>query len=248
VTALDLVVEFDSRWRVGTGTTRSGVVDDETWADADRHLTIPASHLKRRLRERGEWLARLLGLAICSGRLAGNDPEVVQAPRRERRATQRQPTCVDRDPSAPCLTCRMFGAPRVEPGWQFRRGRLQLPSSTESAEALRAGERLRLVHNRVDPWARRTAEDLLFALEAGRPGLRFEARCEYLAGAAAPPDEAALLVGAVGALEALGARTRRGYGRCHAWVAGRPGGLDHDGWVKYLIDQVAPSMAAGVDR
>jgi hypothetical protein len=117
---------------------------------------------------------------------------------------------------------------------------LDLPELERREEAvLKAAERLRVTHNRMDPWARRVAEDLLFTVEAGRPGLSFTATCRYLGGAELPEDEVALLAGAAGALEALGGRTRRGYGRCRAWVDGTPGGHAHDQWVDRLIDVVA---------
>ncbi|TMC03752.1 MAG: hypothetical protein E6J41_26495 [Chloroflexi bacterium] len=213
---LPVVIEMESRWRVGTGGPRPGAVDDETWADADGQVLVPASHLKRRLRERAEELVDLLGGRRCDGRLAAarQEPEV-----------------------GPLDVGRVFGSPRVEPEWRFGPAIMDLPARTDDElRVLREAARRPIAHNAVDPWSRRVGEDLLFTLEAGRAGTRLRAGIvRWDDGGDGIEAEVALLVGTVGALESLGPRRRRGYGRCRAWLDGAVGGRDHDTWVDLLV-------------
>ena len=227
--SVDIVVVLESRWRVGTGTSRSGAVDDEMWraGGGDGAVTIPASHLKRRLRERAEWLAGLRGLRHCKGRLASVQQDVDVAGRTRDQTVTRG---CDASESDPCVVCRIFGSPRVEPGWQFG------PALPETPEV--AGQSHRSAHNALDPWARRVGEDLLFVVEAGWP-TQLRARAKRLLGADGADEleeEVGLLVASVGALEAVGSRTRRGYGACRAWVEGSPAGRGHDEWVCWFLD------------
>jgi len=234
----DLVIRvaFDARWRVGTGTARSNAVDSETWLDGSGHVTVPASHLKRRLRAEAERLAALRGwTGLCAGRLAAarSDPDVGEP--------VAMANLCGPDHERPCVTCRLFGAPRVEPGWRFGSARLQhdrLDADPLTAAVAAAAERRVASHNRVDPWTRRVGEDLLFSLETARAGAELTAVVTRLDPAENDPAaerEIALLVGAVGLLDTLGGRRRRGYGRCRAWVDGAPLGRVHDDWVRTLL-------------
>ncbi|MGH9123141.1 MAG: RAMP superfamily CRISPR-associated protein [Acidimicrobiales bacterium] len=225
--AIAVRIAMDEPWRVGTGTKGAAGIDDRTWSAADGSVVVPASHLKGKLREQAEWLAPLVGLRMCDGRLAGAVP-----------GNWRTAPCQP-DGALPCVGCRLFGSPRISPGWHFSPARLNLTWPEDRAhcqEALivqRAQRRAR-THNRVDPWLRRTSEDLLFTLEHAAADIELEATIGYLFPDQPPDDEVALLVAAIGALDGLGGRSRRGFGACRAWVTNAPGGRDHDQWVERL--------------
>lgn len=226
---VEVRVAVDSRWRVGTGTSSRGL-DDETWSDAGGHVTIPASHLKRRLRERAEWLCDVRGVPRCRGRIAG----VAEADGGDEDAFAS--ACSGGDDA--CLTCLIFGSPRVEPGWRFEPAVLLRPDVPDP-DVLREAERAQVVHNRIDPWARRSSGDLLFTLEAARSGLEYNTSAVFLWPGEPPEEEVGLLVAAVGALEAVGGRKNRGYGECRAWVLDRPGGRGHDDWIGRFLELTA---------
>jgi len=217
-----IAIQFTERWRVGTGSSRTGAVDDETWATDVGEVCAPAKHLKGRLREQAEDLAPRVGMVLCAGRLAGQ-------------AEVQGPGSCDGERGA-CPGCRLFGSPRVDPSWTFGAAVVTLPPIPVDDRVLRRAQRVRTTHNRIDHWARRTAQDLLFTLEDAREGLEATATIAYQYPGQPPDDELALLVAAVGGLESLGARRRRGMGACTAFVLGAPGGSDHDQWVDRFID------------
>ncbi|MGH9156765.1 MAG: RAMP superfamily CRISPR-associated protein [Acidimicrobiales bacterium] len=229
--AVVIRIEFDEHWRVGTGTSASGLDDDQTWAMGDNSVCVPASHLKRVLRQRAEALAPLVGLVLCGGRLAAQD---LPSP-----AVGHPGSCKSSSDKSVevCAGCRLFGSPRVTPGWRFGPALVEQPDHLNRGQrtVLAAAQRQRSMHNRIDPWARRTAEDLLFSLENGRADLTATATAGYLFPGSPNVDELALLVAAVGGLEALGGRKRRGFGACRAWVEGAPGGRTHDEWVEVFV-------------
>jgi hypothetical protein len=92
---LHFTFEHDGRWRVGTGTSKSGAVDDETLTNRAGNASIDTRTVRQVLRECVQTVLTVTNRKSCASRDA---------------------RCSVHDP---CIACRIFGSAALPSHWEF---------------------------------------------------------------------------------------------------------------------------------
>lgn len=213
-----LILQFDARWRVGTGTSGANGADDDTARDNHGNATLQLTSLRQRLRASAQHVAELSGRRACRGRLVGlGEPCPV---------------------AAPCVVCLVFGSSRVPSVWEWQIA----PVDGTPLDVFTSS------HHARDPWARRPAQDQLYSLATVRSGSAFRALVHWPERSDPTTEEIGLIVAATGALDSIGARTSRMRGQCRAWLGEDVNGLDHNAWVEAFVSSGPAERAFNARR
>jgi hypothetical protein len=190
---IEYTVEVCSPFRIGAGTARPGEVDLEVLDPT----SVSEDSVKGVLLEAARWVATLRGIPHCGA----PQPEEARA-------------------CGSCVLCRCFGAPGWPPAsYEFRAWVLEGADRAHPDPEVDRASRLSSRHNRVDHRTGTVAREALWSAEWGRAGRFTGAIVERADRRPASDDEERreereLLRDALRFLDAVGARRRRGAGRC----------------------------------
>lgn len=193
-----LTIRFDSDWHCGTGQGQAGGVDRTVSRDRDGLPHVPAKHLKGMWRDGCERAAYGLddgtrgGWTVLVERLFGPGPAAGRAPE---------------DASGRVVV----GDANLPPDW--REALRAIPGrSPRLRTMLRDGLTLTRFGVAIDGSTRTARDDMLREVEVARAGLAVTADCELPA--PLPWQAELVLLAGLQLLDHLGAKRRRGLGRC----------------------------------
>jgi len=199
-----MIIEYDlkveTEYHIGTGLEHPGVADRTIVTRSDKTLVIPGEHFRGILRDACiqvlYWLDRTD--QCCNASLTKgprqNDSSVLS-------------TC-GLTKNGTCVLCRLFGT-------TFTPRRYEFFDSTTDDQTKRVS-----MHNRMDPATGRAPEEMFFSFEVGAK-TTFAGRIERDGPQINPnmlQEEIGLLLAGLRAVERVGSRSRRGWGRCRTEV------------------------------
>ncbi len=206
---LEIMVEFQSEFHIGTGHSIPGVVDDRIVRDSKGRLLVPGTTLKGVIRDATETVARLLNIQRCDGTLEPGG--------RGRLCGINYTPAYGRT----CYLCTLFGNRGHEAKLRFGAARYD-PKLGEVLADNRLSQivRDRLArpewHNRIHRDLGRAQEDFLFSYELGTKTWEFSAPITEVS--LIPPElrrrHLLLLLAGIHLVRELGGKRRAGKGEC----------------------------------
>lgn len=206
---LEVMVEFQSEFHIGTGHSIPGVVDDRIVRDGKGRLLVPGTTLKGVIRDACEMVARLLNIQRCDGTLEPGG---------------RGKLCgINYTPAygKACYLCTLFGNRGHEAKLRFGSARYDA-----KLEGVLADDRLPPVirdqlarpewHNRIDRKLGRAQEDFLFSYELGAKTWELTASITEVSPILPELRRRHLvfLLGGIHLVRGLGGKRRAGKGEC----------------------------------
>jgi len=183
-----------TEYHIGTGLEHPGVVDRTLITRLDGTLVIPAEHFRGLVRDACTQILYWKGEAeeCCESSLT-------KAPTSLQRGRVPKTCGLNfRSEAEPCVLCRLFGTTFIPKRYHFF-------DATANQKRKRVS-----MHNRVDSATGRVPEDAFFSFEVGTP-VTFKGKIECVQ---PQDDEIGLLLAGLRLVERVGARSRRGWGKC----------------------------------
>lgn len=216
-TELKFSLKLEADFHVGTGYGEKAVADSRQMTDPQGRPMVPKRQFRGLLRDRLEYLGKLYpALSLCDGEYTGNGKRLC-------RVNFPGHTTPD---AMPCPLCRIFGSVATERGFEFADVRVAdralLPEDRMAALAQR--EMVSKAHVTIDRDKRRAKGDHLFGIEVARPAAElkscitsspiYEQYESESDSTAVLHHDTVLLVAALRFLRRVGAKRKRGLGRC----------------------------------